>query len=65
MMTIFDYKATPQELSLLHVGSTTKKEYRKKTSAKKILQDLYVLFRMREDMVRAGTIRKKLFEKVA
>ena len=64
-MTIFDYEATPQELSLLHVDSTNKEEYLKKTFAKKILQDLYVLFRMRDDYIRAGKIRKKLFEKAA
>lgn len=65
MSTIFDYNISIQELKLLYVESTTKEEYLQKTSPKKILQDLYVLFRMREDLVRAGSVRKQLFEQVA
>jgi hypothetical protein len=65
MSTIFDYKVSTQELKFLYVESTTKEEYLQKTSPKKILQDLYVLFRMRDDTVRAGSISKELFEKVA
>jgi len=63
--TIFDYDVTTQELKLLYVEQTTKEEYLQKKSPKKILQDLYVLFRMRDDLVRAGSLRKKLFEKAA
>jgi hypothetical protein len=64
-MTIFDYDVTEQELSLLYIDCSSKEDYLRKTSPKKILQDLYVLFRMREDLVRAGSIRQKLFDKVA
>jgi hypothetical protein len=63
--TVFDYDVTTQELKLLYVEQTTKEEYLQKKSPKKILQDLYVLFRMRDDLVRAGSLRKKLFEKAA
>jgi hypothetical protein len=63
--TIFDYDITPQELKFLYIKYNTKEIYLEKTSPKKILHDLYVLFRMREDYIRAGTIRKKLFGNVA
>ena len=63
--TVFDFDATDHELKLLYIGCKTREEYLLKASPKKILQDLYVLFRMREDYMLAGTIRKRLFEKVA
>ncbi len=63
--TIFDYDVTRDELKLLYIKCVTKEEYLEIATPKKILQDLYVLFRIREDFVRAGKIKKKLFEKAA
>lgn len=65
MVTIFDYNITDYELKLLYVDCKSREEYLQKTSSKKVLQDLYVLFRMREDVTRAGTIREKIMGKVA
>jgi hypothetical protein len=48
-----------------YIPKKSSEEYFQKTSPKKILRDLYVLFRMRDDLVCAGSIRKKLFEKAA
>lgn len=59
--TVFDFDITPAELRLLFISDRDKKTYLLHTSHKKILQDLYVLFKIREDFVRAGTIGKKLF----
>jgi hypothetical protein len=63
--TIFDYNVTEQELRFLYVKYTSKEDYLINTPVKKVMQDLYVLFRMREDTMRAGSIRKKLFEHAA
>jgi len=59
--TIFDFDVTAEELKFLYIETATKEEYLHKVSSKKILHDLYVLFRMREDYFHAGEIRKKLF----
>ena len=54
-ITIFDYEVTLEELKHLFVKYMTKKEYIENTTYKKRLQDLYVLFKMRGDRVRAGS----------
>jgi hypothetical protein len=63
--TIFDYNVNQHELKLLYVRHRCKEDYIKSTPAKKILQDLYVLFKIREDVVRAGKISKMLFKETA
>jgi hypothetical protein len=59
-ITIFDYEVTLEELKHLFVKYMAKKEYVENTTYKKRLQDLYVLFKMRGDRVRAGGNMNKL-----
>lgn len=63
--TVFDYDVTSEELNLLYIKSKNKEEYLRSVTPKKVLHDLYVLFRIREDYLRAGEIRKRIFEEVA
>ena len=48
-LTIFDYNVTKDEIKNLFVNYFDSNEYIQHTSYKKRLQDLYVLFKMRED----------------
>jgi hypothetical protein len=59
-ITIFDYDVTLDEMKHLFVNFIDRDEYIKNTAYKKRLQDLYVLFKMREDKVRAGEIMNEL-----
>ncbi len=59
-VTIFDYDITRDEIKHLFVNYVNRGEYIQNTSYKKRLQDLYVLFKMREDKVRAGKIMSEI-----
>jgi len=59
-ITIFDYDVTQAEIKHLFVNYVDRGEYIQNTSYKKRLQDLYVLFKMREDKVRAGEILSEI-----
>ncbi len=59
-ITIFDYEVTIDEIRHLFVNYVDRDEYIHNTSYKRRLQDLYVLFKMREDRVRAGDVMNEL-----
>ena len=59
-ITIFDYEVTVDEIRHLFVNYLDRDEYIQNTTYKKRLQDLYVLFKMREDKVRAGDVMNEL-----
>jgi hypothetical protein len=59
-ITIFDYDVTLDEIKHLFVNYTKKDEYIQNTKNKRKLQDLYVLFIMREDKVRAVDVMNKI-----
>jgi hypothetical protein len=59
-ITIFDYNVTLDEIRYLFVNYTDRDEYIQNTIYKRKLHDLYVLFKMREDNVRAGDIMNEL-----
>jgi len=59
--TIFDYNVSPKELRLLYISETSKDEYLKNTTLKGRLQDLYVLFKIRNDHEQASRIGLVLF----
>ena len=48
-ITIFDYDVTRDEIKHLFVNYFERDEYIQNTCYRKRLQDLYVLFKMRED----------------
>ena len=62
-ITIFDYEVTLDEITHLFVNYYDKQEYMQNTTYRRRLQDLYVLFKMREDRVRAGDVLNELNEK--
>ncbi|OGV06614.1 MAG: hypothetical protein A2330_11955 [Ignavibacteria bacterium RIFOXYB2_FULL_36_7] len=62
-ITIFDYEVTLDEITHLFVNYYDKQEYMQNTTYRRRLQDLYVLFKMREDRVRAGDVLHELNEK--
>jgi hypothetical protein len=62
-VSIFDYKISKEELRLIFCPFTEKGEYLVNTSEKKRLHDLYLLFKIREDVLRAGKISEKIFKK--
>jgi regulatory protein YycH of two-component signal transduction system YycFG len=59
-ITIFDFDVTQAEIKHLFVNYVDRGEYIQNTSYKKRLQDLYVLFKMREDKVRASEILNEI-----
>lgn len=59
-ITIFDYEVTLDEITHLFVNYYDKQEYMQNTTYRRRLQDLYVLFKMREDRVRAGDVLNEL-----
>ena len=59
-ITIFDFDVTQAEIKHLFVNYVDRGEYIQNTSYKKRLQDLYVLFKMREDRVRASEILNEI-----
>jgi regulatory protein YycH of two-component signal transduction system YycFG len=59
-ITIFDFDVTQAEIKHLFVNYVDRGEYIQNTSYKKRLQDLYVLFKMREDKVRAREILNEI-----
>jgi len=59
-ITIFDYDVTLDEIKNLFVNFVNREEYIENTTYKRRLQDLYVLFKMREDRVRAGDVMNEL-----
>ncbi len=59
-ITIFDYEVTVDEIRHLFVNYLDRDEYIQNTTYKRRLQDLYVLFKIREDKVRAGDIMNEL-----
>ena len=62
-ITIFDYEVTLDEITHLFVNYYDTQEYMQNTTYRRRLQDLYVLFKMREDRVRAGDVLNELNEK--
>lgn len=58
-ITIFDYDVTRDEIKNLFVNYFDRNEYIQNTSYKRRLQDLYVLFKMREDK-RAGEVMNEI-----
>jgi len=61
--TVFDYKIKLDELKCIYIKQTTKEEYLENTTTKKKLQDLYVLFKIRNDKKNANKIGIRLFGK--
>jgi hypothetical protein len=60
-ITIFDYDVTQDEIKHLFVNYFERNEYIQNTCYRKRLQDLYVLFKMREDK-RAGEVMNEIIQ---
>lgn len=60
---VFDFNITPDELKFLFIKDKTKEEYLLNSDVRKRMHDLFVLYIMREDIYRAGEIRKKIFNR--
>jgi hypothetical protein len=61
--TIFDYNVNDDEKVYLHVKEKHKVSYFRRTSDKRKLYDLYVLFRMRNDDAKAQIIWQSIVNK--
>jgi hypothetical protein len=61
--TIFDYKISLEELKFLFIEQTTEEDYLKNTVAKRRLQDLYVLFKIRNNWKKVAKIGNRIFKK--
>lgn len=62
-ITIFDYEVTMDEMKNLFVKFEKKEDYIRNTTYRKRLQDLSVLFKMRDNRLKAGDIMNDLSQK--
>jgi hypothetical protein len=62
-ITIFDYEVTMDEMKHLFVKFENKEDYVRNTTYRKRLQDLYVLFKMRENRIKVESTITDLYEK--
>ncbi len=60
METIFDHNVTEQELEYLHIKHNNEREYKENLGDYKRLSDLYVLFTMRNDDLKAQQYAEEL-----
>ena len=60
METIFNHNVTEQELEYLHIKVKNESEYKENLGDYKRLSDLYVLFTMRKDDLKAKEYAEEL-----
>ena len=60
METIFDHNITEQELEYLHIKHKNESSYKNNLGDYKRLSDLYVLFKMRNDEIKAQKYAEEL-----